>query len=104
VAASGGFDAGGGFDVEPAMIAGAAAPLASALDAGTAFGMLAALHTSAAAWGAGEGPLAEELTRSGSELSAVLGELATALSAGAQTLKANAEAYARSDAPLPGAP
>jgi len=92
--------AAGGFEVEPATIAAAAAPLAEAGAAGSAYGHSVLGEASSAAACAGEGPLAGVLQALGARTSARAGELGESLAGAASTLTATAENYVRSDAPM----
>jgi len=92
---------GGGFDVEPPTILSGSARLRAAVPSS---GLGDSLAAQAGAAAAGEGPLAGELERFGARLGMDSGQLEASLSESATVLAAIAEAYTRSDEPLPGAP
>jgi len=95
-----GFAAGGGFDVEPAVLRAGASPLAEAASAARDHGHSVAVEASTAACAAGVGPLAGELGGFGAEAEGAAGGLAGSLTAAGSALAASAEAYAVSDRPL----
>lgn len=92
---------GGGFDVNPPTILSGSARLKDAIPLS---GIGDSLASQAGAAAAGEGPLAGDLEQFGVRLSWDSGQLEISLSETATVLEAIAEAYTRSDEPLPGAP